>query len=327
MKRSLLLLLLSFLSGTLTLSAQDKEISKELYKAETIPDSLKDNANSVIRYSMTDITIKVLGKSIIKKHTIVTILNEKADNQAELILGYNKKYDSYSDIEMRVYDAKGNSLKKYHKGDMYDGSAANDETMVTNERFMAVKHTIASYPVTVEIQYEEDNNSFISPESWMIQERAEQAVEGEKCAVTVDPIVGFRYKDKNCIIKPVKSARGDMDYYYWEVNNLKAIKKEENVLPWKILPEVCFAVNTFDCYGYSGDFSSWKSFGEWIAGLNSNVCTLSPERTAEIKKMTDSIKSDKDKARFSLQLHAKEHALCRYSVRYRGLPAVPGKLC
>ena len=290
--------LLAFIACMASSKAQDKEISKELYKAETIPDSLKEDANSVVRYSLTDITIKGPGKAVIKKHKLITILNEKADNQAVLVLGYNKKYDSYSDIEMHVYDAKGNSLKKYHKTDMYDGSAADDETMVTNERFMAVKHTIASYPVTVEIQYEEDDNSFISPDSWMIQDRAEQAVQLAACKVKVNPAVGFRYKDANSTIKPVKSVNGGMDSYYWEVNNLKAIKKEEHVLSWMIYPEVRFAVNNFDCYGYPGNFSSWKSFGQWIEVLNSKVCTLSPERTAEIRKMTDTIKTDKEKARF-----------------------------
>ena len=298
MYRYQILFILAFITYSATIRAQDKEISKELFRAETIPDSLKEDANSVVRYSLTDITINGPGKAIIKKHTLVTILNEKADNQAVMVLGYNKKYDSYSDIEMRVYDAKGNSLKKYHKSDMYDGSAADDETMVTNERFMAVKHTIASYPATVEIEYEENDNSFISPEKWMIQDKAEQSVQLAKCEVTVNPAVGFRYKAENSTLKPVKSAKGDMDHYSWEITNLKAIKKEEHVLPWKVYPGVLFAVNSFDCYGYPGNFSSWKSFGQWIEALNSNVCMLSPERTAEIKKMTDTIKTDKEKARF-----------------------------
>src|SRR3569833_4684152 len=43
--------------------------------------------------------------------------------------------------------------------------------------------------------------------------------------------------------------------------------------------------------------SSWKRFGDWIYTLNSDI-TLSPARTGEIRKMTDSIKNDKDKARF-----------------------------
>ena len=96
----------------------------------------------------------------------------------------------------------------------------------------------------------------------------------------------------------LEEALSGTDYYTWQIKNLKAIKKEEHVLRWNVLPEVRFAVNTFNCYGYPGDFSSWQSFGKWIQSLNSDVCTLSPERAAEIRKMTDTIKTDKEKARF-----------------------------
>jgi len=278
--------------------SQDKDIPKELYIAANIPDSLKGDANAVVRYSSTFINVKGPGKMTVKVHKIVTILNEKGDKEAELVMGYNKKFDTYSNIEMRVYNEAGISIKKYHKSDMYDGSASGDETMVTDERFLAVRHAVASYPTTIEIEYEEDESSFINLGRWEIQNSVEQAVQNATCTVMVNPAMGFRYICENTALKPVKGKSEDLDNYIWNVANLKAIKKEENVLLWNVLPDVLFAANTFDCYGYPGDFSSWKSFGKWIQSLNSDVCTLSPERTAEIQKMTDTIKTDKEKARF-----------------------------
>ena len=181
---------------------------------------------------------------------------------------------------------------------MYDGSEAGDETMVTDERFLAVRHHIAAYPVTIEIVYEEDESSFISLGGWSVQGRVEQAVQNAKCKVSVAPDMGFRYKNENTKIKPEKVNAEGLDVFTWQVENLKAVKKEEHVLSWSVLPTVLFAANNFNCYGYPGDFTSWKSFGKWIQDLNSDVCTLSPERVAEIKKMTDTIKTDKEKARF-----------------------------
>jgi hypothetical protein len=277
---------------------QSEEIPKELYLASTIPDSLKENANSVIRYSEVIVTVKGAGKETIKFHEIITVLNEKGDDEAEMVMGYNKKYDSYSNIEMRVYNENGVSIKKYHKSDMYDGSAAGDETMVTDERFLAVKHTIATYPQTIETEYEEDVSSFISLDSWQIQNKTEKSIQKSVYVIRVNPSVGFRYKCENMDVKPDKKSADGFDIFTWRIKNLKAIKKEENVLPWKILPVILFATDAFNCYGYAGDFSTWQSFGKWIQSLNSDVCTLSPERIAEIKKMTDSIKTDKEKARF-----------------------------
>lgn len=277
---------------------QDKNIPKDFYVASTIPDSLKEDANSVVRYSKDEVTVKGPGKMITVHHSIITILNEKADDEAILQMGYNKKYDNYSDIKMNIYNAAGQQIKRYHKSDMYDGSAANDETMVTNERFLAVRHAIATYPTTVEIKYEETENSFISLGSWYVQDGMEQSVQNKIYKVMVNPSMGFRYKNSNTSIKPLKTDTNNLQTYTWQVKNLKAIKKEERVLAWNFMPRVTFAANSFDCYGYPGDFTSWQAFGKWIKSLNDDVCTLSPERVAQIKKMTDTIKTDKEKARF-----------------------------
>src|SRR3954453_91846 len=76
--------------------SQDKNIPKDLYIASTIPDSLKEDANVVIRYEARETVVKEAGRQTTKEHSIVTVLNEKGDDEAVLILPYNKKYDSYS---------------------------------------------------------------------------------------------------------------------------------------------------------------------------------------------------------------------------------------
>jgi hypothetical protein len=308
-----LLVILGLLAITPKTYGQDKNISKEFYIASTIPDSLKEGANAVVRFSEIIITVKESGKKVLKQHNIVTILNEKGDKEAILAMGYNKKYDTYSAIEMVAYNPKGEVIKRYHKSDMYDGSAADDETMVTDERFLRVKHEVASYPVTIETEFEENETSFISLGGWSIQDYVEQSVQNATCKVFVSPAIGFRYKSANTEIKPsIEKDQTGLDVYTWNVKNLKALKKEENVLSWMVLPNISFAANVFNCYGYSGDFTSWQTFGKWIQSLNNDVCTLTPERTVEIKKMTDTIKSDKEKARFLYNYMQK-------SMRYVGI--------
>jgi len=290
-----------------------QEIPAELYKASTIPDSLKDNANSVIRYSENKVLIKGPDKIIIKRHKIVTILNEKADREAIMEMGYNRKYDEYSSIEMRVYNETGTVIKKYHKSDMYDGSAANDETIVTNERFLALRHTIASYPITIETSYEETINSFISLDNWQIQSYPEQSVQNANYSVTVNPLAGFRYKNEHTNIQPKKEANKDgQDVYTWDVKNLKAIKREDHVLLWTIIPNVSFAMNSFNCYGYPGDFTSWQSFGQWIEALNAPEENLPPDRVTAIQNLTKDLNTDKEKAKFLYNYMQK-------SMRYVGI--------
>jgi hypothetical protein len=126
----------------------------------------------------------------------------------------------------------------------------------------------------------------------------EQSVQNSYCHVSISSDAGFRYSDKNTSVKPEKTTSGNIDSYLWYASNLKAFKAEDNAMHWRVLPEVRFTANKFEYYGYPGDFSTWQSFGKWQQALNADVESLSPQRTAEIKSMTDSIKADKDKARF-----------------------------
>lgn len=298
-KRSLIVLLsvAAFLFMWQATRAQTVEPPKDAYIASAIPDSLKDNANSVVRYFWKEVSLKGPGKESVKVHQIVTILNEKGDNQAVFVLPYNKKYDNCNSIEMRVYDATGNVLKKYHKSDMYDGSATDGVSIVTDERFLGLKHTVPSYPETIETEYQEDITSALNPRSWDIQQD-QQAIQYAAYKIQVDTGAGFRYKCKNITIKPAISNEGKTSSYLWEVKNLKAIKLEESAEDWRTLPVLECNLKAFQYYGFNGSFGTWKDFGKWIWDLNSQVSTMPPERVAEIKKMTDTIKTDKAKARF-----------------------------
>ena len=277
--------------------ASSQDIPKELYTAAGIPDSLKEDANSVVRYLDNEVIISGPGKAVIKQHKLITILNEKGDKDAIVIFPYNRKYNSFSDIYIRIYDANGILLKKYHKSDMYDGAAIDGETMVTDERFLGLRHVVASYPTTIEINYEEDLSSFISLEDWHIQQ-LEQSVQSETYKVVADNKIGFRYRNKNISTTPEKSSKDSLSTYTWTVKNLKAMKPEDGSETWAVLPYVIFSTGSFDCYGFNGDMSSWQNFGKWIYSLNHDVCTLSPQRVTEIQKMTDTIKTDKAKAKF-----------------------------
>jgi hypothetical protein len=287
---------------------QDKTIPKELYIASTIPDSLKEDANSVVRYSMEEDNFTGPGRADEHFHTIVTVLNEKGNDEAEKVLHYNKKYVSVGSFEMRIYGADGTLIKKYHKSDMYDRLAVDNETMVTDDRLLAISHTIASYPTTIEYIYDYDIRSLLDLGSWAYQQY-EQSVQNAYYHITIGSDAGFRYKNKNTNVKPQKVIAEGRDNYSWKVSNLKAYKHEEGSKGWRVLPQVYFAASSFEFYGVPGDLSTWQNYGKWQQKLNADVCTLSPERTEEIKKMTADIKTDKEKVKFLYEYMQK-------SVRY-----------
>ena len=276
---------------------QDVEIPKDLFIASGIPDSLKEDANSVLRFNTINNEVKGPGKQILKVHYLVTILNEKANKLAGIALPYNKKFNNVAAFDMKVYDADGKLLKKYHKGDMYDHAAEDDESIITDDRVLELGHPIVNYPTSIEISFELDQSSLIGLGEWHIQDE-EQSVQNSYYTLSIKSDAGFRYLCKNTMLKPQKTETSYKTNYLWQAHNLKAIKLEEGAVPWRVLPSIRFAANKFDFYGIEGDISTWESYGKWQKALNADVCSLSPEREAEIRRMTDTIKTDKEKAKF-----------------------------
>jgi hypothetical protein len=277
--------------------SQDKNLPKELYAATTIPDSLKQDAHSVIRYSLDDVKVSGPGRVQSKTHEIITILDDKGDDAATLFLYYDKKYSSINSAQMLVYNAEGKLIKKYSKSDMYDRAAADGMSLITDSRFMVVSHDVATYPITIEKIYEETQNSYIDLSEWRIQKK-ETAVQNATYKISVVPSINFRYKNKNTNLKPTKETQGAYEVYTWQVKNLKALTPEDEVPGWTVEPKVVFAANKFEYFGIPGDISSWQNFGKWQMALNAEVCSLSPQREAEIKQMTAGLKTDQEKARF-----------------------------
>lgn len=198
---------------------------------------------------------------------------------------------------MLVYNAEGKMIKKYSKSDAYDRSATDGFSVITDDRFLGLQHAVASYPVTIETIYETDLNSYLDLNAWHIQP-AETAVQSSSYKISVNPAIGFRYKNKNTTVAPVKANNGKYDIYTWQVNNLKAFKPEEDVPNWRQEAKVEFASNNFEFNGLPGDISSWQNYGKWYTALNADVCSLSPQRAAEVKQMVAGLKTDKEKARF-----------------------------
>jgi transglutaminase-like putative cysteine protease len=280
-----------------TAQCQDKSLPKDLYLAAAIPDSLKQDAHKVIRYAQEEVKVSAPGRMVVKVHQITTVLDDKGDDAGQMVLFYDRKFSSVNAAQMLIYNAEGKLIKKYSKSDMYDRSAVDGISIITDSRLMALRHEIATYPSTVEIYYETDRNSYLDLSEWEVQPK-ETAVQSATYKISVVPGVNFRYKEKNIRLAPQKETQGNYEVYTWQVKNLKALTPEDDVPGWSVAPRIAFAANKFEFNGIPGDISTWQNYGKWIQGLNADVCTLSPQRAEAVKQMTAHLKTEQEKARF-----------------------------
>jgi hypothetical protein len=132
------------------------------YAVAAIPDSLKQNANAVVRLSQRDITISSQKNMTVKEFTAITVLNELGLQDLELSENYDKN-TKISKIEATVYDAFGTETKKYKRKDFRDVSVADGFSIFNDNRALYLDYTPIAYPFTMvfERETETSNTAFI----------------------------------------------------------------------------------------------------------------------------------------------------------------------
>src|SRR6476659_3285282 len=104
------------------------------YPASTIPDSLMENANIVVRLEEQYYEIKSTVKVISHERHVYTILNEKGDRYATYRTHYNNKSVFINSVNATLYDAGGKDLRHFKKKDMQDEPVYDGSSFVNDER-------------------------------------------------------------------------------------------------------------------------------------------------------------------------------------------------
>ncbi len=264
------------------------------YSALSIPDSLKKNADAVMREDVQNFTVKDINSAMLEIHEIVTILNE--DGSHHLSFGATSSKFNYLDAaEINVYNAVGTKVNTYTKKEMQ--TASFGEGLVEDGKTTYFKVTAPSYPITVEKIYSIKFKGILSYPKNTIQ-NPYTAVEHFKYTVVVPSELGLRYKVINAHQVPGLISNIDGNTYSWEAKNLVAKKSEKhNGSSSRYAPQILLAPNKFKLDDYEGDMTSWKNFGEWNHRLIGNRNQLSEKGKAVIQSLTKETTTDIEKAK------------------------------
>ncbi|MCP9749971.1 DUF3857 domain-containing protein [Ferruginibacter sp. HRS2-29] len=281
------------LSGLLLLSgAANAQFGS--YSAFTIPDSLRKDADAVIREDYRKFKVKSIDNASMEVHTVVTIFNENA-SEHQTFYEWSDKFHVLDDAEVKVYNAMGKELNKYSKKEMR--TVAYGDGLVEDGKLTYFTVTAPVYPITIEQTYtikfkgllDYPDNSILSPGV---------ATEHFLYSVEVPTELGLRYKVLNYTAAPVKEVQKDISLYTWDIKNLKAIKREANSGPTdRYYPIIRVAPNKFSMAGYDGDMTSWKNFGQWSYNLIGKDNQLSEKSAAIIRDLVKNATSDEEKMR------------------------------
>ncbi|MCO6148182.1 DUF3857 domain-containing protein [Flavobacterium sp. NRK1] len=274
-----------------TLFAQEDNFDVSL-----IPETLKENANAIIRLDRVEFSIESRKSMIIKKQKIVTVINESGFGSVDASEYYNKS-TSIKLIEAIVYDQNGKLLKKIKRKDFKDVAISQGSTL-TDNRGLYLDYTPVTYPFTIVFNSEvETSNTAFIPQWWAIED-ANTSTEKSEITITYNPDLGFKYKEINFEGAAINKQEG-ANMLSYKVENIPSLKREEYTPPFrKISPYVIFGLEKFHLEGVDGEASSWESFGSWYYNnLLKGTDELSDETIQKVKGVvgteTDAVKKAK----------------------------------
>jgi hypothetical protein len=287
-----LFIIFSFLTFNATYS-QNLE-----YTVLTVSDSLKQNANAVIRLNQLDINISSQRKINIKNKRIVTVYNEKGFSAVDAIENYSKA-SSILNIEAKIFNAFGMEIKKIKRKDFRDQSAVDGSTLFSDNRLIYLDYTPTEYPFTIvyDCEIESSNTAFIP--QWIPLSDYFVSLEKSILNVNYPPDLGFKKKEfnfENYKIKKIKDTEMQLSY---EATNILALKEEYYSSGYyDFLPRVIMGLEHFNLEGLDGNAKTWKEFGQWYSDkILTGTTELSDETKAKIKSLvgneTDNIKKAK----------------------------------
>ena len=252
---------------------------KSDYSALILSDSLKENANAIVRLNQIDIVIASQRNMNIKTKRVVTVLNEHGLEAVEAYENYDKS-SPVKNILATVYDPFGKEIKKVKRSDFRDVSAVSGSTLFSESRYIYLDFTPTQYPFTVvfESEMQTSNTAFIP--QWFPLNDYSVSIEKSILNISFPSNLGFKYKEFNFSNFNVKKTQETATGISFEAAKIAA-KKEETASPSVsyLFPRVMMGLELFHLEGVDGNAKSWTEFGKWYNEKILTGTTDLPEET------------------------------------------------
>jgi hypothetical protein len=245
-------------------------------------DSLKKNANAIIKEDHVDIEIESIDKMIIKKKRVITILNKQGLGNINAY-EYFSKSNNVKKIEATIYNVLGGEIKKFKKKDFAENAVG--EGFISDSRILHLNYTPTQYPFTVLFESEvvTSNTSYIP--SWFAVEDYFVVTLKSSIHLKYNENIKFKYKEVNFNEQIKKEVKPNE--LYFEIENSNAIKKEELAPSLKkLVPYVLFGLDEFSYEGIKGYATNWQVFGDWVNNeMLKDTDKIEPETISKLKKL------------------------------------------
>jgi len=267
-----------------------------VYAAASIPPALLKNAHAVKRFERSELRIYSPRHTVLRRTCAITILDAAGDRFSAFSFTYDNLQQVRS-VEGRLYDAAGKLVKKMKPKELVDISAVGEQNLMDDSRRKQHDFYYRNYPYTVEYEVEVRSSHTLFFPPWNPQSAEDLAVENSAHAIVSDTSFSVRYRSYNYNGLPVVQVEKDKKTLAWQVAGLPAVSRPFASPAWRELTTtVYFAPAAFEIQGYQGSLKSWEELGHFQYTLNKGRDELPPELTDMVKRITDTIRTDRGKA-------------------------------
>lgn len=284
---------LLFLLATLLASGQ-----KHNPGYSTVPSDLEKNANAIVRHYRKD--IERLSDNQIKTTVAVaiTVLNKKGESAGQFHLSYTDEIKVAS-VSGAIFDAKGELIKPIRKKDFSDFSSFQDFVFYSDRRSMVYSPVVNKYPYTAEYAYTTITTGIIHIDFWVPVEGYGVAIEEAALRYTTPKALTFKHVEKNYEFATRQTdLNSNTQQYEWKLQNFQALKREPYSPDYlSIFPYISLAPVNYNYNGYSGEYTNWSGYGNWVKSLISGTTQLPEATIKRIQLMTDTLPDTRDKVK------------------------------
>lgn len=235
------------------------------YNSLNISDSLKENANAVVRLNEIDIDVASQRNMNIITKRVVTVLNEKGLSAIDAIESYDKR-TYIRNIEATVYDILGKEIKKIKRKDFKDQSAVDGGALFSDNRYLYLDYTPVQYPFTVVFDSEIETSTTAFIPKWYPSSDYFVSVEKSILNVKYPDNLGFKKMEFNFLNSKIDKTIDTATQLSYTATNILAQKQEDySPVSSSIFPKVMMGLELFHLEGVDGNAKTWKEFGQWYS--------------------------------------------------------------
>ena len=259
------------------------------FPASTIPDSLKENADMVVRLEEQSYEIKSTGKAVSHERHVYTILNEKGARYATYRTHYNNKSVFINSVNASMYDESGKEIRHFKKKDMEDQPAFDGSSFVNDERLKVGSFYSNNYPYTVDFEEEDELTELIHISNWYPQGSMRISVERSVYSITTPADYNIRYRMMHSDIKPLVEEKTAKKSFTWEIRNLTAYEDAPYVNFLSYAPNLMIGLGDVEMGGYKGNMSTWNDYARFYGSLQKGRDVLPEETKQKVHELTRDI--------------------------------------